>query len=517
MLRNDLKQSLPENWRDLFKHRYCDPEDYEVAVFPSKEQSELPKTLVLNPNTLDIMDYFYDDVPNDYQISLVQVLNRLKPELDWSKSIYLITKDFNLFKSSNNKSRDIKNLKTDLRHQYPRLNLIHPDIKTRNKSFNISIHRIIANLFVPNPFPKKFNIVNHKDINSSNYEMENLEWCDTKYNNKSSNRNFSGKNIQIRQYNSNRELIACIESLKDYKNFGKEKWLNDNRLHNGFYWEKVDLTLEDYLSRHPIIDNGWYTNKFITSRKIEANLCGVLRIDGKLTVGSLDSKLNYTISISGVNKHILVHRLIFETISGKLIPANMVIDHISPVSKVDINNEYDNLKLCTQKENMNNPNTRNTCIISQNKSTILMCDLFGNIEKSFNSIHEYLVSYLKMDPELTYKSSEYMSIYRCLDGRSLVSFNHLWVRSNDISLLNLKKECIIHKYNDTGELISSGINMFDVVGDKNKSIYYSNKYLNTGRKAPDGFYYWQGSGFQIDNLNENLIKKKDRIYFNKLK
>jgi len=127
--------------------------------------------------------------------------------------------------------------------------------------------------------------------------------------------------------------------------------------YKGYEWKRIDLTLEDYKSRHPVIENGWYLNPFITSHKVEANLCGILKINGVENIGTLEEKeQRYRIKIGG--KSILVHRLVYETISGKKIEENNVIDHIQPVRSVEtINNEYSNLREVTQKENMNNPET----------------------------------------------------------------------------------------------------------------------------------------------------------------
>lgn len=49
---------------------------------------------------------------------------------------------------------------------------------TETKSF--SVHRLVASVFIPNPL--NLPQVNHKDENSHNNNLENLEWCDAKYN-----------------------------------------------------------------------------------------------------------------------------------------------------------------------------------------------------------------------------------------------------------------------------------------------------------------------------------------------
>ena len=42
------------------------------------------------------------------------------------------------------------------------------------------LHRIIAQAFIVNP--NNYKEINHKDENPSNNSLQNLEWCDKKYN-----------------------------------------------------------------------------------------------------------------------------------------------------------------------------------------------------------------------------------------------------------------------------------------------------------------------------------------------
>lgn len=43
------------------------------------------------------------------------------------------------------------------------------------------VHRLVAETFIPNP--KHLPCINHKDENTANCRLSNLEWCTVKYNN----------------------------------------------------------------------------------------------------------------------------------------------------------------------------------------------------------------------------------------------------------------------------------------------------------------------------------------------
>ena len=82
------------------------------------------------------------------------------------------------------------------------------------------IHRLVAEAYIPNTdnLPQ----VNHKDENKANNCLQNLEWCDAKYNSNYGTRNEKFKK-PILQYDLNGNFIKEWPSATDV---GKEA--NDN-------------------------------------------------------------------------------------------------------------------------------------------------------------------------------------------------------------------------------------------------------------------------------------------------
>ena len=69
-----------------------------------------------------------------------------------------------------------KLLKIQFNKNYKCIHLVGTDGKIKN----YTIHRLMAQSFIPNP--DNLSCVNHKDENKLNNSLDNLEWCTKKYN-----------------------------------------------------------------------------------------------------------------------------------------------------------------------------------------------------------------------------------------------------------------------------------------------------------------------------------------------
>ena len=63
---------------------------------------------------------------------------------------------------------------------YPRKGYYCVCLCKNNICRKFSIHRLVAQAFIPNP--NNLPLINHKDEDTTNNRVENLEWCTNKYN-----------------------------------------------------------------------------------------------------------------------------------------------------------------------------------------------------------------------------------------------------------------------------------------------------------------------------------------------
>ena len=80
------------------------------------------------------------------------------------------------------------------------------------------IHRLVAQTFIQNPY--NLPEVNHKDENKENNSVQNLEWCDRKYNNNYGTHNqrmAEKKSKPVLQYTKSGEFVREWKSTHDVK------------------------------------------------------------------------------------------------------------------------------------------------------------------------------------------------------------------------------------------------------------------------------------------------------------
>ena len=101
------------------------------------------------------------------------------------------------------------------------------DLKQHQKDNYVSIHRLVAQAFIPNP--NNYPVINHIDGNPTNNDVTNLEWCTQSHNVKYSYTNGNAKPtsgcfkkgniphniIKVSQYSLNNTYIATFNSIRD--------------------------------------------------------------------------------------------------------------------------------------------------------------------------------------------------------------------------------------------------------------------------------------------------------------
>lgn len=88
-------------------------------------------------------------------------------------------------------------------------------LRKNNKNYTKTVHRLVAKAFIDNP--DNLPLVNHKDENKQNNNVNNLEWCSYQYNNTYGTcliRRSQTRSKQVCQYDLNNKLIGIFDSIK---------------------------------------------------------------------------------------------------------------------------------------------------------------------------------------------------------------------------------------------------------------------------------------------------------------
>ena len=122
-----------------------------------------------------------------------------------------------------------------------------------------SIHRLVAQAFIPNP--NNLPMVNHKDENKANnmvwinedgsidYDKSNLEWCDYSYNTSYSNKGIDRRNEKGKVPNFRIVLKLTLEGIE----VGRYNGVREACEKNGYKRGRLDSVL--YNSNSRIFDN----------------------------------------------------------------------------------------------------------------------------------------------------------------------------------------------------------------------------------------------------------------------
>ena len=224
-----------------------------------------------------------------------------------------------------------KFLTPQLSNKYPTYNLT-----LEGKKKKTYVHRMVAETFLPRIEGKEF--VNHKDGNSHNFNVDNLEWVDIKEN------NVHASLMKLRPKN-NQQLFRKEEDLEG------EEW---------------------YLIK------GYPNYQISTCGRLMTISTGRLK---KLSV-SASGYLQAHLWSDGKGKTFLIHQLVYSNVTKDYDLQNFVINHKDGNK---LNNNIKNLEKVTSQEN----NLHAVYQIKTNKCCKKVCQVDINtneIIKEFDSI-----------------------------------------------------------------------------------------------------------------------------------
>ena len=119
-------------------------------------------------------------------------------------------------------------------------------LSKNGKRYGKLVHRLVAEAFIP--VVEGLSEVNHKDEDKTNNRVENLEWCDHKYNMNYGTRNIRSKDTHIK--NGYWTGFSKEEYNREYREFHKEELREYHKEYNREYREFHKEELREYRECH---------------------------------------------------------------------------------------------------------------------------------------------------------------------------------------------------------------------------------------------------------------------------
>ena len=360
MIRNDLIEKLQNKDLDkiFLQHRDIDQGNYRVARIDDN-------VVCWNPETGMIMDYFYDDqierewfdirliylnikTINRFEINRLGVLRRLTKYTEHIKKIYY-----------NNSGGDPK-------QNYPMHSI--PVNSEKSGEMKVAVHRLIAMLFIPNIDPDNKKYVDHINRDRMDYSINNLRWVTSEENNKNLTRRLFTGNCIYEAYSDSefKNLKFTLTEEELYNSIYDKGRLrhsvnkdNSKGLYKKLYWKVIDLDIKNYLKGDETVDESKWVLHY--SGRFFVHPLGIVRSNSDrviTTLGTVNGGYKY-FNFSGdkFGGRQLIHRVVAEVFlnNNEPISKELQIDHLDTDR---FNNRAENLKICTRKENLSNPITR---------------------------------------------------------------------------------------------------------------------------------------------------------------